>query len=153
MLKLETKLDLDRLIEEDIQESLTLDYKDAQALEKTDRKRNELCKDVSAFANSAGGQIIYGIQENDTDFASRRSCKRPVTARVSTGLFSNRGNSYSSWNLDTRKPDRPFVMDNARATSQHARPRWRRSQRADGGSNSKIVRPAVGGKAENICSF
>jgi predicted HTH transcriptional regulator len=64
MLKLETKLDLDRLIEEDIQESLTLDYKDAQALEKTDRKRNELCKDVSAFANSAGGQIIYGIQEN-----------------------------------------------------------------------------------------
>src|SRR5262249_6977461 len=64
MLKLETKSDLDRLIEEDIQESLTLDYKDAQALEKTDRKRNELCKDVSAFANSAGGQIIYGIQEN-----------------------------------------------------------------------------------------
>jgi len=27
MLKLETKSDLDRLIEEDIQESLTLDYK------------------------------------------------------------------------------------------------------------------------------
>src|SRR5262249_53838282 len=64
MLKLETKSDLDRLIEEDIQQSLTLDYKDARALEKTDQKRNELCKDVSAFANSAGGQIIYGIQEN-----------------------------------------------------------------------------------------
>jgi hypothetical protein len=65
MLKLETKSDLDRLIEEDIQESLNLDYKDARALEKTDPKRNELCKDVSAFANSAGGQIIYGIQEKD----------------------------------------------------------------------------------------
>ena len=64
MLKLETKSDLDRLLEEDIQESLTLDYKDARALEKTDQKRNELCKDVSAFANSAGGQIIYGIQED-----------------------------------------------------------------------------------------
>jgi len=63
MLKHETKSDLDRLIEEDIQESLTLDYKDARALEKTDQKRNELCKDVSAFANSDGGQIIYGIQE------------------------------------------------------------------------------------------
>jgi Putative DNA-binding domain len=64
MLKLETKSDLDRLIEEDIQESLTLDYKDARALEKTDQKRNELCKDVSAFANSAGGQVIYGLQED-----------------------------------------------------------------------------------------
>src|SRR5262245_25115076 len=64
MLELKTKSDLDRLIEEDIQESLTLDYKDARALEKTDQKRNELCKDVSAFANSAGGQIIYGIQED-----------------------------------------------------------------------------------------
>src|SRR5215813_4904636 len=63
MLELKTKSDLDRLIEEDIQESLTLDYKDARALEKTDQKRNELCKDVSAFANSDGGQIIYGIQE------------------------------------------------------------------------------------------
>ena len=44
--------------------SCARDYKDARALEKTDQKRNELCKDVSAFANSAGGQIIYGIQEN-----------------------------------------------------------------------------------------
>jgi predicted HTH transcriptional regulator len=25
---------------------------------------NELCKDVSAMANAAGGQIIYGIEEN-----------------------------------------------------------------------------------------
>jgi hypothetical protein len=65
MLKLETKSDLDRLIADDIQESLTLDYKDARALGKTDKQRNELCKDASAFANSAGGQIIYGIEEKD----------------------------------------------------------------------------------------
>src|SRR5262249_30604412 len=54
-----------------------------------------------------------------TGFASRRSCKRPVTAaEVSTGLFSNRGNSYSSWNLDTRVPDRPFAMADHRATAR-----------------------------------
>jgi hypothetical protein len=63
MLKLETKADLERLVSDGIQESLTLEYKDARALEKTNRKRDELCKDVSAFANSAGGQIIYGMQE------------------------------------------------------------------------------------------
>jgi len=65
MLKLETKADLQRLVDDNIQESLTLDYKDSAALAKDDRSRNELCKDVSAFANSAGGQIIYGIPEKN----------------------------------------------------------------------------------------
>src|SRR5262249_17155840 len=63
MLKLETKSDLERLKNDDIQASVTLDYKDAAALGKTSPQRSELCKDVSAFANSAGGQIIYGIEE------------------------------------------------------------------------------------------
>jgi hypothetical protein len=46
MLKLETKADLQRLVDDNIQESLTLDYKDSAALAKDDRSRNELCKDV-----------------------------------------------------------------------------------------------------------
>jgi Putative DNA-binding domain len=65
MLKLETEADLQRLIDEEIQESLTLDYKASAALAKNNSAVNELCKDVSAFANSAGGQIIYGIEEKD----------------------------------------------------------------------------------------
>ena len=65
MLKLATKEDLQRLIAEEIQESLTLDYKASAALAKDSKSRDELCKDVSAFANSAGGQIIYGIEEGD----------------------------------------------------------------------------------------
>src|SRR5579863_7950182 len=63
MLHLNTKSDLQRLIDDAIQESLTLDYKASPALAR-DRKY-ELCKDVSALANSAGGQIIYGIEEKD----------------------------------------------------------------------------------------
>jgi hypothetical protein len=65
MLKLQTRADLQRLIDDEIQESLTLDYKHSPALAKDDRARDELCKDVSAFANSAGGQIIYGIPEKN----------------------------------------------------------------------------------------
>jgi Putative DNA-binding domain len=34
-------------------------------LAKDSRSRDELCKDISAFANSAGGQIIYGIEEKN----------------------------------------------------------------------------------------
>jgi predicted HTH transcriptional regulator len=63
MLKLTTRDDLQRLIDDEIQESLTLDYKASPALAKDSKSRDELCKDVSAFANSAGGQIIYGIEE------------------------------------------------------------------------------------------
>src|SRR5438128_1492530 len=65
MLKLETKADLQLLLDEGIGESLTLDYKASPALARHDKCKNELCKDVSAFANSAGGQIIYGIDEKN----------------------------------------------------------------------------------------
>jgi hypothetical protein len=52
------------LIQNQVQESLTLDYKRSDALGKTEAKRNELSKDVSAFANSAGGVILYGMAED-----------------------------------------------------------------------------------------
>jgi predicted HTH transcriptional regulator len=65
MLNLSTPADLQMLIDDEIQESLTLDYKASASLAKDSRSRDELCKDVSAFANSAGGQIIYGIEEEN----------------------------------------------------------------------------------------
>jgi len=52
------------LITSQVKESLTLDYKACAALDKTDTKRKEISKDVSAFANSAGGTIVYGVLEN-----------------------------------------------------------------------------------------
>ena len=64
MMKLVNETDLKRLIEDQIKESLTLDYKASPALGKTDKQRDELCKDVTAFANSAGGQIVVGVEEN-----------------------------------------------------------------------------------------
>ena len=39
------------------------------------------------------------------------------------------------------------------SVTSSARPRWRRSPKAGGGSSSKIGRSAFGGKAENIYSF
>lgn len=54
---------IQQLIDDGIEESLTLDYKAAGALEKTDAKKTEITKDVSALANSVGGTIIYGVSE------------------------------------------------------------------------------------------
>ena len=51
-------------IDDGVEESLNLDYKAAAALAKTDGKRKEITKDVSAMANSEGGIIIYGVSED-----------------------------------------------------------------------------------------
>lgn len=53
------------LIKNNIEESINLDFKSAEALSKIDSKKKEISKDVSAFANSNGGVIIYGIDEID----------------------------------------------------------------------------------------
>jgi hypothetical protein len=55
--------DLISLIRDEVPESLALDYKRSAALAKNDKEKNELSKDVSAFANSEGGLLIYGMQE------------------------------------------------------------------------------------------
>ena len=56
--------DLLELITAGTQESIVLDYKRCDALGMTDGKKKEVSKDVSAFANSAGGTIVYGMIEN-----------------------------------------------------------------------------------------
>lgn len=54
---------IQQYIDNEIEESLTLDYKAAEALGSSPRKKKEITKDVSAMANSAGGIIIYGVRE------------------------------------------------------------------------------------------
>lgn len=51
--------DVQRLVQQKVPESLTLEYKDSRALARD--ARQELCKDVSAFANTQGGMIVYGV--------------------------------------------------------------------------------------------
>jgi hypothetical protein len=55
--------ELQSYIDNFIEESLTLDYKAADSLARSDGKKTEITKDVSAMANSAGGIIIYGLKE------------------------------------------------------------------------------------------
>lgn len=59
---------LESLIAKQIEESSGLDYKGAESLNRKDiKKKTEITKDVSSFANSAGGRIIYGIREYDDE--------------------------------------------------------------------------------------
>ena len=58
-----TESKLQNFITSGIEESLTLEYKSAEALDRNEIKKKEITKDVSAMANSAGGILIYGISE------------------------------------------------------------------------------------------
>lgn len=52
------------LVESGAKESLLLEFKGSDALSRAESsKANEISKDVSAFANSAGGTLIYGLVE------------------------------------------------------------------------------------------
>lgn len=58
--------DIEALIRDGVQESLTLDYKACGSLDRNNPKsKADLSKDVSAFANSAGGTLIYGVVEEN----------------------------------------------------------------------------------------
>jgi hypothetical protein len=62
-----TEAELTQMILSQVEENLHLDYKGAGSLALTDGKKKEIAKDISAFANSDGGIVIYGIREFDDD--------------------------------------------------------------------------------------
>lgn len=55
---------LQSLITNRIEENFALEYKAAAAIDESERGKREISKDVSAFANSDGGTLIYGIREH-----------------------------------------------------------------------------------------
>jgi hypothetical protein len=66
MLKLDIKSELEALHTNNVKESLHLEYKASAAIDKKDdNKKLEMARDVSAFANADGGQVVYGMTEKD----------------------------------------------------------------------------------------
>lgn len=57
--------EIQKLIDSEVEESLNLEYKACKALKKEEGCKKELSKDVSSFANSDSGTIIYGVIERD----------------------------------------------------------------------------------------
>ena len=54
-----------QLVKDQERENVKLDYKSIGALTNNDHNKQEISKDISAFANSAGGTIIYGVYEEN----------------------------------------------------------------------------------------
>ena len=62
-LELEEENDLQELVDNQIPESKTIDYKESLT-DNSDSDKKEFLADVSSFANAAGGYLIYGMREN-----------------------------------------------------------------------------------------
>lgn len=63
-MEIKEEKDLQNLIDNKIEESITLEYKSFDSL----KNNPEIAKDVSAMANSEGGIIIYGIKEDEKKY-------------------------------------------------------------------------------------
>jgi hypothetical protein len=104
-----TEDDLLALIRDEREESLTLDYKGSASLDKSEPKRAEISKDISAFANSAGGTIVYGIFEDplnrrlpggiddglDPKVITREWLEQVINSRIQTRIDGVRINAVS----------------------------------------------------------
>jgi predicted HTH transcriptional regulator len=65
MLTLNTEAELIALHTGIVKESLHIEYKASDSVDKrSDPRKLEMARDISAFANADGGQIIYGMTEN-----------------------------------------------------------------------------------------
>jgi Putative DNA-binding domain len=69
-LLLTTQADIQRLIADRVQEGPHLDFKRDLPVAWDNSAKHELLADVTAFANSGGGEIVYGIDENEAAEAS-----------------------------------------------------------------------------------
>lgn len=77
---LRTLEDVQRLIDNGFRESETLDYKEADVV-LGDGHHKDIVKDVSAFANSQGGLIIYGVACGDKSDKTRPTHLAPIAPR------------------------------------------------------------------------
>ncbi|MGI8990938.1 MAG: AlbA family DNA-binding domain-containing protein [Bryobacteraceae bacterium] len=67
-----TVAEVDILIQQNVQENFELDYKSSSAISKSSSHKNEMAKDASALANSGGGVLLYGVEEDQNHDPVRR---------------------------------------------------------------------------------
>ncbi|MHC4519300.1 MAG: AlbA family DNA-binding domain-containing protein [Planctomycetota bacterium] len=68
-----TEADLQDLVTNEVPEGIMLEYKEVLSLEKKE-ERKEFLRDVPAFANTRGGQIVYGIREDRAKGVPQELC-------------------------------------------------------------------------------
>mgnify|MGYP006428416677 CR=1 FL=1 len=106
-----------------------MEYKRAESLKKTDGAKKEITKDVSAFANSAGGILIYGISEYDVpdkehlperlDPIARNEFTREWLDQVIGNIRPRLDVAITPVDLDTGQNDCTYVVEVPKGITAH----------------------------------
>jgi hypothetical protein len=88
-----TEEDLQQLGADRISEGLTLEFKQQLNLDR-EQDRREAAKDCSAFANTVGGQILYGVSERDLPDGSKVA--GPIAPLAEGNIDERLGNILAS---------------------------------------------------------
>jgi hypothetical protein len=99
-----TERDVQQLATDRIPETLTLEFKQQLNLDR-DEDRREAAKDCSAFANTVGGQILYGISERNLPDGSKVA--GPITPLTEGNIDERLGNVLAS---AIQPPPRPRMV-------------------------------------------
>ena len=86
-----TEDDLGLLVTNAVGESRTLEYK-SELPGRTDRDKKEFLADVSSFANTSGGDLVYGIKEDNgvaTEITGFRSADIDLEIRRLESLLAS----------------------------------------------------------------
>jgi hypothetical protein len=109
-------------------ESISLDFKSGLTFNQfSDKERSELIKDVTAFANAAGGTIIIGVSEDKSGSSNIASSIEPVTNpkisvdQLTLTIKSNTEPSFSAFRIVelTVESGRVFVIQIEQADTAH----------------------------------
>ena len=74
-----TPEDIQRLVEQQVQESISLEYKSQFPDLKKDSEKKKFLADVCALANRVGGVIIYGIEEDKDEEGKNTGIARQIS--------------------------------------------------------------------------
>lgn len=73
--------DIEQLIQESVSESRTLDYKE-ELPGNSDQQKKDFLADVSAFANTRGGDLIFGVPRSALKVSQRAYLSKPQALAV-----------------------------------------------------------------------